>query len=132
MKNVLRNVFCQDTFEKLLIANWTQFLDSSKLLAFVLVKIQENANNFTLIESETKPFKGVRISISRFQPANSGFIIWVDFIAPISGSSIVDGTMELFLDPFKKESITTPESPNSHKLSISYISMLGNKYHLEK
>ncbi|MEI8270330.1 MAG: hypothetical protein WCG45_03090 [bacterium] len=128
MKNV-KNVFFKDKFEELLIANWTQFLDHSKLLAFVLFKIQEEANNLTHIEVEEKPFKGIRITISRFSFAKNGFIFWVDFIAPFSSSQIVEGTMELFLDT---SNILETENLNLHNESISCISMLGNIYHLKK
>jgi hypothetical protein len=123
MKNVLKNAFSKDKFEELLVANWTQFLDYSKLLAYVLFTIQEKASNFTQVESEEKPFKGIRITISRFSISDNGFLIWIDFIAPFSGSQVVEGTMELFLEIDKI---------NLHNESISYISMLGNIYNLKK
>ena len=129
MKNVLKNVFFKDKLEEMLTANWTEFLDSSKLLAYVLTKIQENANDFKISEIEEKPFLGVRITISRFSSTKEGFVFWVEFSAPFSSSEIVEGTMELLLNPFEE---SKTNDFNLYKGSISYISMLGNIYRLKK
>lgn len=113
MNSVLSNAFNEDKLEELLVANWTHFIDSSKLMAYVLQKIQENANNLAIISAaEIKP-KGVRITVSRCCLKQQGFIVWVDFSAPMSKDKMAEGTMELLL---------------SHNGSISYMTTMGNIY----
>lgn len=110
---VLRNVFKEDKFEEILVANWTHFLDSSKLLAFVLQNVRTNINNLGIIPSaEIKP-KGVSITISRCYWTPKGFILWIEFNIPIEIRKMSEGTMELLL---------------SIDGNISYINVLGNLY----
>jgi hypothetical protein len=57
---MLTNIFKGDEFEKLLVANWSKFLDTSKLLGFVLKNVQEKTNNLAIIsgsEIKTKVIK---------------------------------------------------------------------------
>jgi hypothetical protein len=113
MNNVLANAFKENKFEELLVANWTHFIDSSKLMAYVLQNVQKNANNLAIIsDAEMKP-TGVKITVSRCYLKPEGFIIWVDFSIPMTRNDIADGTMELHM---------------SHSGIISYITMLGNIY----
>lgn len=92
------NIFDADKLEKILVANWTHFLDSSKLMAYVLQKIQENASSLDIISPEKIKNKGVKMTLSRFNLTPHGFIIWVEFNAPLAPSNYVEGTMELLLD----------------------------------
>lgn len=113
MNSVLLNAFKEDKLEELLVANWTQFIDSSKLMAYVLQKIQENANNLAIISGvDIKP-KGFRITISRCCLKILGFIIWVEFTTPLSKNKMADGTMEILL---------------SHNGNISHLNTMGNIY----
>ena len=112
-ENVLKNVFKEDKLEEILVANWTRFLDSSKLLAFVLQNVQANINNLAIISgSEIKP-KGVSLTISRCYWMTQGFAIWAEFQIPVSANKQAEGTMELHL---------------SNDGSISHIRTLGNIY----
>lgn len=113
MNSVLLNAFKEDKLEELLIANWTHFVDSSKLMAYVLQKIQENTNNLAIISATEIKTNGVRITLSRCALKPQGFILWVDFSAPLSKDKMAEGTMELFL---------------SHNGSISYMTTMGNIY----
>lgn len=92
------NIFDADKLEKILVANWTHFLDSSKLMAYVLQKIQENASSLDIISPEKIKNKGVKMTLSRFSLNPHGFIIWVEFNAPLAPNNYVEGTMELLLD----------------------------------
>lgn len=90
-------IFDADKLEKLLVANWTQFLDSTRLMAFVLQKLQENAGRLDIITSQSIKSKGIKITLSRFHPSGNGFLIWIEFNAPVVPNRFAEGTMELFL-----------------------------------
>ena len=112
-ESVLKNVLKDDKLEELLVANWTHFLDSSRLLAFVLQTVQANINRLAIISSsEIKP-KGVSVTLSRCYWTTQGFLLWVEFNVPLAVNKMAVGTMELYL------------SPNG---SIKHINTLGNLY----
>lgn len=111
--SVLKNVFNEEKLEELLVANWTHFLDSSRLLAFVLQTVQANVNHLAIISSsEIKP-KGVSVTLSRCHWTTQGFLLWAEFHVPVQTNQMAVGTMELLL---------------SYNGSISYITMMGNIY----
>jgi hypothetical protein len=95
---VLTDIFQEDNFEKLLVANWTRFLDSSKLLAYVLRNVQENANSLAIINGQNTKAKGVKATISRFYLDIDRFTIWLEFTVPLGINRTAEGTMELALD----------------------------------
>jgi hypothetical protein len=113
MENVLKNVFRKDKFEELLIANWTEFLDSSKLLAFVLKTVQANKNRLAVISNAKINPKGVSITLSRCHWTPQGFILWVEFNIPLNANQLAEGTIELYL---------------SCDGNITDINMMGNLY----
>lgn len=90
-------IFDADKLEKLLVANWTHFLDSKRLMAFVLQKLQENAGRLDIISSESIKSKAIKITLSRFYPSGTGFVIWIEFNAPVVPNRFAEGTMELLL-----------------------------------
>jgi hypothetical protein len=92
MKNILKT----DKLEKLLVASWTQFLDSSKLMAFILKNTRDHIEHLAYVPSEWKR-KNIQISISRFQLNATGFIIWVEFSVPLENNQVAVGTTELHL-----------------------------------
>jgi len=109
--SVLKNIFREDKLEELLVANWTHFLDSSRLLAFVLQTVKANINRLAIISSsEIKP-KGVSITLSRCYWTPTGFTLWVEFNVPMATNKMAEGTMELHL---------------SNNGSITHINTLGN------
>jgi len=111
--SVLKNTFREDKLEELLVANWTHFLDSSRLLAFVLQTVKANINRLAIISSsEIKP-KGVSLTLSRCYWTPKGFTLWVEFHIPIASTQMAEGTMELHL---------------SCNGSISHVNTLGNLY----
>lgn len=91
-------IFDADKLEKLLVANWTQFLDSTRLMAFVLQKLQENAGRLDIISADSIKSKGIKITLSRFYPSHHCFTIWIEFNAPVVPNRFAEGTMELMLD----------------------------------
>lgn len=111
--SVLKDCFSEEKLEELLVANWTHFLNSSKLLAFVLQNVKENINRLAIISSsEIKP-KGVSLTLSRCCWISTGFTLWVEFHIPIATNKMAEGTMELHL---------------SCKGSITHVNTLGNIY----
>ena len=112
-ESVLKNVFREEKLEELLVANWTHFLDSSRLLAFVLKTVTANVNRLAIISSsEIKP-KGVSVTLSRCQWTPQGFILWAEFHVPLAANKMAEGTMELLL---------------SSTGSITHLNTLGNIY----
>ena len=110
---VLKNVLKEDKLEELLVANWTHFLDGSRLLAFVLKNVQENKHRLAIISgTEIKP-KGVSVTLSRCHWTPEGFILWAEFHVPLTTNDMAEGTMELHL---------------SCNGSISHIATTGNIY----
>jgi hypothetical protein len=109
-QEILQNALKKEKLEELLVANWTQFIDSSKLMAFVLQKVQKNQNQFAIINGKKSP-TGMRITISHFYPSVAGFVFWVEFIIPLEINKTAEGTMELSL---------------SHTGNITHIKTLGN------
>ena len=113
LKSVLNNAFKEDKLEELLVANWTHFLDRSRLLAFVLQTVQANINRLAIISSvEIKP-KGVSVTVSRCHWIPQGFILWVEFHVPLAVNKMAEGTMELHL---------------SCNGSITHVATVGNIY----
>ncbi len=92
-------VLKQGKLEELLVANWTSFMDYSKLMAFVLKCVRDNVNkDFSILTQSSVKRKGVQITLSRFQLVENGFIVWVDFSVPHENNVAV-GTSELHLSP---------------------------------
>ena len=109
--NLLSGSFKEEKLEELLVANWTQFIDSSKLLAFVLQNVQQNKSKLAMIpNSEINP-KGIKITLSRCYLTTKGFFLWVEFTVPLAAKQVAEGTMELLLH---------------HNGSINYLSNTGN------
>lgn len=85
-------------FERLLLTNWTSFINPKKMIAFILANVRDTE---LTIKKGTLPSqqKSLKITISRFQ-ANSDkdYIIWVEFVIPKS-TGIAIGTCELRFDP---------------------------------
>jgi hypothetical protein len=109
MKDVLK----EDKLEELLVANWTKFLNSSKLMAFALQNARDRLQSFAIIPSTDVRNKGVQVTLSRFQIVPTGFILWVEFNVPIETDSVAVGTTELHL---------------SNTGDIKHIQTLGNLY----
>ena len=95
----MTSVLKSEKLEGLLVAHWTSFLDTAKLMAFVLACVRDNVrSNFSVVAQKMGGRKGVQITISRFQLAVDGFILWVDFSVPLEDNVAV-GTSELHLSP---------------------------------
>lgn len=110
---ILKDVLKEDKLEEVLVANWTKFLNSSKLMAFALQNARERIDSFNIIPTTELRNKGVQVTLSRFQIVPSGFIIWMEFTVPIESDAIATGTTELLL---------------SNKGDISHIQTMGNLY----
>lgn len=86
-----------DAMEAVLIANWHRFVDSKRLMATVLAHARDA--NLTIVPPEgggKEIVAQTRLSVSRFQPVQGGFLVWADFAAPRPGGMGV-GTAELFI-----------------------------------
>ena len=97
--------------EELLIANWTSFINYSKLMAHILEIVRDT--ELAVMEQSTIPKIGIQISISRFELIHNGFLIWVEFKVPKEENKIAIGTSELKL---------------SYSGGLSHIKTIGNLY----
>lgn len=109
----IKNVFKEEKLEELLVANWTQFLDSSKLMAFVIQNVRQNIDKLVIVSASEMIPKGVSLTLSRCHWISTGFNLWVEFNIPLSGTEMTEGTIELNL---------------SNNGSIFFLSILGNLY----
>lgn len=82
--------------EELLVAKWTQFIDSSKLMKFIADNAVIQRHNFKNVSDVVK-IKGNQILISRFDLTNQGFIIWVEFQIKME-DQIAMGTTEVLIN----------------------------------
>jgi hypothetical protein len=90
----------EEKLEQLLIANWSQFIDGSQLIAFVLKSVQDHKSNFAVIDCFEMKNNGIKATISRCECTNKGFLIWIEFVAAISNKQISEGTIECYV-PYK-------------------------------
>jgi hypothetical protein len=65
MLRIQNNLINVNKLEKVLIAHWSEFIDMRTLLAFVREQFDESHQ----IE---------KLSISRFEPCDSGFLLWIE------------------------------------------------------
>ncbi len=108
------NALKADKLEELLLASWTQFLDSSKILAFVNECVLTAENTLTVVDDMRVPRKGKQITLSRFQIVPQGFILWAEFSVPMH-EKMAMGTVEFLLD---------------NRGYISHIQTLGSLYRI--
>lgn len=87
----------KEKLEELLVANWNEFLDNSKLFAFVIQTVQSNINALAIIPSNKLKPKGMSISISHCVWHQSGLILWIEFQIPLAPDKIAEGTIEINL-----------------------------------
>lgn len=96
MENNYKNLLKAEKLEQLLVSHWTQFLESSKLIAFVNKTIQDNIKSFASINClEIK--KSNSITLSRFETTNKGFLIWAEFNVPLANERLAEGAIEFYL-----------------------------------
>lgn len=96
--NILKDCFDQNKLETLLVANWTQFFNSSKLMNFVIQNATNHLQQFSNINvSEIKP-KGKSITISLCSFSKTSLVFWVDFYLPLTNLSYAEGTTEINLN----------------------------------
>lgn len=85
-----------DAMEAVLIASWHRFVDPKRLMASVLAHARDANLHIVPPEGGGKEIVAqTRLSVTRFQPVQGGFIVWADFAAPRPGGMGV-GTAELF------------------------------------
>lgn len=85
----------EENLEKVLVANWTQFIDVSLLRDFVRNEVPKHLNSFITIPIKKGSINTNNISLSRFYSFKNGYIFWVDFILHIE-NKIAEGTIEAF------------------------------------
>jgi hypothetical protein len=84
-------------FERLLLTNWTIFINPQKLIAFVLSKVRDSELN-TINKNPPTEKTSLQIKLSQFTPnQDRTFNVWVDFIVPNALGTAV-GTCELRFD----------------------------------
>jgi hypothetical protein len=91
MKDIIDNL----KLEKLLVANWANFLDQKKLIAFTLMCVQ-NHEFGSVVETHKKLLPNIKVTVSLFQLKTHGFNIWIEYSIPIE-QNVAVGTVELSL-----------------------------------
>ena len=91
MKNIIDNL----KLEKILIANWANFLDQKKLIAYTLMCVQ-NHKFSKEVETRKKLLPNIKITVSNFKLKKHGFNIWIEYSVPIE-QNVAIGTVELSL-----------------------------------
>jgi hypothetical protein len=113
------NILQVENLEELLLKNWTQFLDSSRFMAFCLQNIRDNQHTFTEADVDIGVSQSsavnLQITLSRFQIKPNYFILWAEFKMPINHSKFAIGTSELTL---------------SNTGELKHIQTLGNLYNI--
>lgn len=107
----MENFVNKNELEKLLIINWTKFINPQKMIAFVL----SNVRDTDLVKVNTSlPIhkKSIELVLSQFRPAKNGsYLIWAEFVIP-KQEGVAIGTCELCFDPLTG--------------SIAHLQTLGN------
>jgi len=80
---------CAD-LEKLLVANWTKFIDRRALMSFV----RDCSIQYLQIEPTCQARK---ISFSRFKLVEKGFLVWIEFEV-MHGVAHTTGTIEALIN----------------------------------
>ncbi len=94
MENLIRT----SELEELLVAKWAHFVDARKLIAFVVACVRDAHLPHCEDVGDFENFaKSVRISISRFEWVQDGFLIWADFSIPSGRHEVATGTTELLM-----------------------------------
>ena len=106
------NILKTHQLEELLVAHWTRFIDSPRLMAFCLQAVRDHAPDFATFASSAVATK-TQISVSRLQPCPTGFLVWVEFTAPVGNNKIAVGTTEFIM---------------SHDGEVSNARTVGNLY----
>ena len=104
----------EENLEKLLVANWTQFIDTKLLRDFVQNEVPKNLNSFINIPLKKTSINTNSVSLSRFYFSKHGYIFWVEFILKIE-NKIAEGTIEGLI--------------SSSDNTIKTLSMNGNLYY---
>jgi hypothetical protein len=92
----MNSIVKKSDLEKLLLTNWTKFIDYQKLIIFVTQTVRDY-NNFPIFEEDELPEKGVQITLTRFSILNNKFILWIDFTVPKQLGFVI-GTCETTLE----------------------------------
>lgn len=97
----MKNIVNLDDFEKLLIVNWTKFIDTNRFITFILSNI--NSKTFTKSDQKISSKKNFQTTVSQFKLTSAHcFNVWVDFILP-KKEGVVIGTCEIELNFLNNE-----------------------------
>lgn len=85
----------RENLEQLLVKNWTSVLDNKALLSLVLREAARST--FNIVRSDRfLEGNSFRVSVSRFELTDRGFVVWADFTIPRGGGADI-GTAEILL-----------------------------------
>ena len=85
-----------EKFEKTLIKNWTEFVEIREFLSYAHT-LATNHLSIPNIENS----KVTKLSVTRFELGNQGFIVWIDYILTQNNTFVntdIAITSELILD----------------------------------
>ncbi len=92
------NILNPMALEKLLVANWTKIINSTTMTAFALTCIRDSRHTFKTAERKIQTrSKGFKFTISRFEPIDNIFEVWLEFNMD-TDEELVSGTCEFHLN----------------------------------
>lgn len=101
------NILEKNKLEKIFVSSWTQFLNSAKLLKFIIALIKDKSTNFVTLPSKIAN-KGSKITVSHSEWKHNGFEFWAEFTIPLNNGTIAEGTIIMLASP--DGSLTTLET----------------------
>lgn len=78
-------VLLDDKLQRLLIANWADILDRNKFL----LKVLEDARDREYPKLTSVVKRKTEFSITKFEPKNTEFVIWVEFTVPKEDCTLI-------------------------------------------
>ena len=103
----------KENLEQLLVANWTQFIDTGLLRSFVQNEVPKHLSSLINIPVKKPSINSSNISLSRMYRFRNGYIVWIEFISTLDNKT-AEGTIEAFID--------------EERCSIELTSINGNVY----
>ena len=86
-----------EELERVLLLNWTRFINPQRMIAFVLSRVRDSDLN-KVAGNPPMQKSGIQVSLSQFRPAKDGsYILWAEFLVPKEEGTAI-GTCEMRLD----------------------------------
>jgi len=92
----MRKLVNKTALESLIRRNWGEFIDKTRIIAFVLEQIREN--DLPKVSGNPSSVKqGIKVTLSKVELVCDGLLFWIDFSVPTSVDTTCVGTCEAIL-----------------------------------